>query len=74
MAVMAKSKSAKPDEPDEDRHKPRRMIGLPEPLAAQLEVLAKRKLTRISAEAVRIIREALEREGLWPPPEDDDGK
>jgi hypothetical protein len=72
MVAMSKSKRDKLNEPD--RHLPRRMIGLPEPLAAQLEVLAKRKLTRISAEAVRIIREALEREGLWPPPEDDDGK
>lgn len=44
------------------------MVRIPEALARQLDLLAARNVTGISAEASRAVRELLEKEGLWPPP------
>lgn len=52
-----------------DRHKPTRMVRIPEVLAEQLDSLAKRKVTNVTQEVIRAVREMLERESLWPPPE-----
>ena len=41
-------------------------------LRAQLEKLATRNATRLSTEIIAAMREHLERNGMWPPPEDDD--
>jgi hypothetical protein len=56
-----------------DRHKPRRMIGLPERLAVQLDKLAERNASRMTQEVIRAVREYLERNNLWPPPAGEKG-
>ena len=69
MPVMAK----KPDDRSKDRHKPRRMIAFPPKLYEQLAALAAQEDRPIQWEAHRIIRQALEAAGLWPPPPPDAG-
>lgn len=54
---------------DNDRHKPNRMMRINKAIAAQLDSLAKRNATSAAQEANRLIREGLERLGLWPPPQ-----
>lgn len=57
------------DEKPKDRHKNKPLqLRLPPILRQQLEVLARRNLTTLTAEASRAIRELLSREELWPPP------
>ncbi|HEY7330143.1 MAG TPA: hypothetical protein VH592_21075 [Gemmataceae bacterium] len=55
---------------DSDRHKPARQIRLNIRLAAQLEKLAHRNATSVPQEVGRAVREMLEREKLWPPPDE----
>lgn len=50
-----------------DRHKPSRQMRISEAIAKQLDLLAERNATTAPQEANRIIREALETLGLWPP-------
>ncbi|WP_162658095.1 hypothetical protein [Tuwongella immobilis] len=55
-----------------DRHKPRKMVGIRARLAARAAILANRldhDLTQIVNDA---LREKLEREGLWPPADEAD--
>jgi hypothetical protein len=49
-----------------DRHKPGRMVRVPEVLARQLDLLAEKNVTNPTQETIRAIREMLAREGLWP--------
>lgn len=51
-----------------DRHKPSRMMRIAERLAEVLDELAERNATTAPAEANRLIREGLEKLGMWPPP------
>lgn len=50
-----------------DRHKPRRMAGIKEVLARQVDHLCARNATDFTEEVNRAVREMLVREGLWPP-------
>lgn len=50
-----------------DRHKPRRMAGVKEVLARQVDILSGRNATDFTEEVNRAVRELLVREGLWPP-------
>lgn len=50
-----------------DRHKPSRMIRIPERMAEQAELLAERNATSITEVAKTALREYLEKLGLWPP-------
>jgi hypothetical protein len=53
-----------------DRHKRKAFqLRLHELLRRQLEKLAERNASTLTAEASIAIRERLERAGLWPPPE-----
>lgn len=49
-----------------DRHLPARQVRIREEFAAILEQLGERNLSGITEEANRLIRQGLEREGLWP--------
>jgi rRNA-processing protein FCF1 len=49
------------------RYKPHRTIRIPEAVAAELEKLAEERASKMTTEAVMIIREYLERLGRWPP-------
>lgn len=62
MNRMAKKK------PDADRHKPSFMVRIPARFQEILDRLAEARVTDITAEVIRAVREMLEREGLWPPP------
>lgn len=63
----------KPTKKTEDRHKPSRMVRIPERMAVQLEKLAESRENTISDEVRTAVREFLERAGMWPPkPEDAD--
>lgn len=53
-----------------DRHKPRRLAGVRDILARQLEILCDRNATDFTEEVNRAVRELLHREGLWPPSKD----
>lgn len=53
-----------------DRHKPRRMAGVREILAAQVDLLVARNATDFTEEVNRAVRELLVRESLWPPTSD----
>lgn len=55
-----------------DRHKPRALVGIPGALIEVIDALVARHLTDRTAEVVRLVREGLEREGLWPPKPDQD--
>ena len=48
-----------------------RSMRMPQRFAEVLDVLAKQHETTWPLEAKRLIREGLERAGLWPPPEPD---
>lgn len=50
-----------------DRHKPRRMVGIKESLAEQLDKLVERNASGFTTEVNRAVRELLAREGFWPP-------
>lgn len=50
-----------------DRHKARTLVGIPNVLMDLIDVLVERHLTDRTAEVVRLVREGLEREGLWQP-------
>lgn len=58
--------SSRPKKDVADRHKPRRMVGIPTRVAAILQKQAELRLTRLSDEVKRILIEHLQREGLWP--------
>lgn len=64
-ALMAKSKS-------EDRHKPSRMVRIPERMAVALEEFAESRENTLTDEVRTAIREYLERNDLWPPKPDGD--
>jgi hypothetical protein len=58
-----------------DRHKKKPLqLRLHELLRQQLEVLAERNASNLTAEITRAVREYLERAGLWPPPAQPQGK
>jgi hypothetical protein len=51
------------------KHKlPRRMVGLPEPIAAALEQIGERRMTNVTEMVKLACIEYLTREGAWPPP------
>jgi hypothetical protein len=50
------------------RYKPHRLIRLPEAVAVEVEKLADERASKMTTEAVILIREGLERLGRWPPP------
>lgn len=62
LDVMSKPK------PSADRHKPRRMVGIPERLAVALEKAGEARLMNLTD----VVREAcldyLTKLGAWPPP------
>lgn len=61
MSVMSKKK------PASDRHKPRRMVGVPERVCAALEQMGKDREASL-AEMVKVACiEYLERNNRWPP-------
>lgn len=61
MAVMAKKKA--------DRHQTRPFpLRLRADLKEQLEKLAERNVTSITAEIIAAVRDRLIANGLWPPP------
>ena len=49
-----------------DRHAGSWPVRIPLELAAVLDALGKRNATNAATEARRLIREGLERQGLWP--------
>jgi hypothetical protein len=66
MPLMAKEKKRG----DLERYrKPRRMAGVPEVVARQVDVLVKLGESDFTEEVRRLVIEGLERRGLWPPPE-----
>lgn len=65
-SMRKKEKNTKATAPT-DRHKPARMVRLPVRLVRQLEILAEKNLTNVTQETVRLLREGLKREELWPP-------
>lgn len=65
MPSMARPRKKKATEVD--RHKPAKMVRIPEVLAKQLEELRKRHVTNITTEVVAAIRMYLEKHELWPP-------
>jgi hypothetical protein len=50
-----------------DYHRPSRTVRIPERLARLLDQLSDKNLSNLTQEAVRAIREYLERNSLWPP-------
>jgi hypothetical protein len=50
------------------RYKPHRTIRVPEAIALELEKLADERASKMTVEALILIREGLERLGRWPPP------
>jgi len=54
--------------PKNDRHKPRRMVGIPEPLAAALEQLANEQFNSLTDQVKTACREYLDRQGRLPKP------
>ncbi|MFO0880711.1 MAG: hypothetical protein U0840_25545 [Gemmataceae bacterium] len=59
----------KPKKSRDRRVTPKRMVRVHETLCELLEGVANRRLTDLTAEVERAVRELLEREGLWPPPD-----
>lgn len=51
----------------EDRHKPHRMLRVRQAFADAIQALADRNSSDFTEEGNRMIREWLEKEGLWPP-------
>jgi hypothetical protein len=64
-ALMAKKQK------EEDRHKPSRMVRLPERMARALEEFAKGRENTLADEVRTAVREYLERNGMWPPKQED---
>ncbi len=60
----------KPSKSRDRRVTPKRMIRVHETLCSLLQKVADRRLTDLTAEVERAVRELLEREGLWPPTPD----
>ncbi len=49
-----------------DRHKPSRMVRLPDALAEPLRDVAEERVTDLTTEVKQAVREYLERLGRWP--------
>ncbi len=62
-AIMGKQKPTA-----NDRHKPRRLVGIPEPLAVALEELAEEDFNNLTDQVKAAVREYLERKGRLPKP------
>lgn len=62
MPFMAKKKT-----PDADRHKPRRQVGLPEPLAAVLDEYAGKDLKSLTDLVKEVCLDFARSKGIWPP-------
>ncbi len=59
---------ARKPKPKTDRHKTTPFtLRINDRLRAQLEKMADKKLTNVTIEITRAIRECLERDNLWPP-------
>lgn len=56
--------------PNADRHKKSKMVRIRQRLAEQAEILAQRQVTDVTEIVNDALRERLEREGLWPPPDE----
>lgn len=54
--------------PTPDRHKPRRMVSIPEPLAVALEGIASEQFSSITEQVKIAVREYLERHDRLPTP------
>lgn len=54
-----------------DRHKPSRMVRIPETLAAALDVLAEEQFNSVAAQVTIAVREYLEKLGRLPKPGSD---
>jgi hypothetical protein len=50
-----------------DRHRPHKMVRVPEHLHGVLQQLAEKNLRPISGELSRILMEEFQRNNLWPP-------
>lgn len=71
MVAMGKQKKPKQDEQGkkkdlEQYRKPRRLAGIPEKMAKQIDILVKRNGSDFTEEVRIAVRERLERSGLWP--------
>jgi hypothetical protein len=59
---------SKPKPRPSGKHKlPRRMVGIPEPIAAALERIGDRRMTNVTEMVKLACIEYLTREGEWPP-------
>ena len=67
MNAMAKQK---PKSSNERYRKPRRIAGIPESLAKQIDILVERNQSDFTEEVRNAVREYLEKRGLWPIPKD----
>lgn len=56
---------------EQDRHKPSRMTRIPESLGCALDLVAANRLSTVTATAVDLLRDGLERLGAWPLSPDD---
>lgn len=54
-----------------DRHKPRRMVGIPEALAAALEAMATEQFNTLAEQVKIAVREYLEKHDRLPKPKPD---
>ncbi len=68
MLDVAKNKTPADEAPKRDRHKPRRLVGVPEPLATALEELATEEFNTLAEQVKIACREYLERRGRLPKP------
>ncbi len=70
MPAMAKPKKDESKDQKKDAHKVRSItLRLHAKIRGQLEKLVQQNASTINDEIRRAIRERLEREGLWPPPQ-----
>lgn len=65
---MTITESMPPKKKAGDRHKPRRMVGIPEVMAVALEELAAEEFNKLSDQVKAAVREYLERRGRLPKP------
>lgn len=66
--VTMKPENKKPGRPrSKDRHKPGRQVRIRQALIVLVDKLAERNATTPPEEINRLVREGLERAGLWPP-------
>jgi hypothetical protein len=59
--------------PRPQRYRPHKQIRIPEAVARELKRLARDRSSNMTAQAVELIREGLERLGRWPPPPEPPG-